>query len=256
LADEDDYLKVEPAADWQLVPGIRTFPAVAHAFVRIDPSEKDAKSATFEIALEPAAAVKAEAVGPDGKPFRGYYVAGLTASPRNNVSWMVPKDSPAFTVRGLDVRRPRTVVLFSADKKLGKAQVVRGDEAGPLQVRLEPLSSLTGRLLDADGRPWPGLPVRALLSRKGEDAARLPVQFFITRGTWVANLERSAKTDDEGKFRLDGLLPGLRYTLVVSEEGSADADRLVFQRDSVSPPEAGRDEDLGDLRSKQVRKGP
>jgi hypothetical protein len=256
LADEDDYLKIEPAAGWELVPGINTAPPVAHAFVRINPSEKDLKSATFEVALSPAATAQAAVVGPDGKPFRGYYVAGLTASPRNNVSWMMPRDTPTFTVRGLDARRPRTVVLFSPEKKLGKAQVVRGDEVGPLEVRLGSLSGLTGRVLGAGGRPRAGLNVYATLSRAGEDGARLPVQFFIIRGTWAANLERKAVTDAEGKFRLDGLLPGLKYTLVVSEGEAEDVDRVILRRESLSPPAAGRNEDLGDLRAKPSRKQP
>jgi RNA polymerase sigma factor (sigma-70 family) len=253
LADEDDYVKVEPDAGWKLVPGIRTIPRVAHAFVRIDPSEKDPQSATFEIALEPAAAVQASVVGPDGKPCRGYYVAGLTASPVVHSSSMLPQWSATFAVRGLDVRRPRTVVVFSPEKKLGAVQVVRGDEAGPLQVRLGPLSSLTGRALGADGDPRAGLRVSATLSRTGEGTAGLPAQFFLTADRWVAHLEPKATTDAEGKFRLDGLLPGLKYTLVVSDGEAADADRVLLRRDSVSPPEAGRNEDLGDVVLKPVK---
>jgi RNA polymerase sigma factor (sigma-70 family) len=251
LADEDDYVKLAPAADWKLVPGVNWVPGVAHAFVRINPSEKDAESATFEIRLEPAAKVRAEVAGPDDKPLSGYYAAGLTGSARNNVSWMVPHGSPTFTVRGFDGRRPRTVVVYSAEKKLGKALVVRGDEAEPQRVRLEPLSGVTGRVLDAAGRPLAGLHVRADLSRTPEDLDRLPVQFFITRGTWAAKLEGKATTDADGKFRLDGLMPGLKYNLVVSEDDSDDADRVVVRRDGVAPAESGRDRDLGDLRGKK-----
>jgi len=253
LADEDDYLKVQPAADWKLVPGINTAPPVAHAYVRIDPSEKNPQSATFDIALEAAAAVKASVVGVDGKPCGAYFVAGLTASPRNNSSWLMPHESPTFTVRGLDARQQRTVVVYSAEKKLGKAQVVRGDEAGAIAVRLQPLSSLTGRVLDADGRPWAGVHVEAMLDGKGDNGARLPVQLFITTGTWAAHLEGKATTDADGKFRLDGLLPGLKYTLLASEGGSADPDRLIVKRDGVSPPAAGHNEDLGDLRRQKSR---
>ena len=253
LADEDDYLKVQPAADWKLVPGINTAPPVAHAYVRIDPSEKNPQSATFDIALEAAAAVKASVVGVDGKPCGAYFVAGLTASPRNNSSWLMPHESPTFTVRGLDARQQRTVVVYSAEKKLGKAQVVRGDEAGAIAVRLQPLSSLTGRVLDADGRPWAGVHVEAMLDGKGDNGARLPVQLFITTGTWAAHLEGKATTDADGKFRLDGLLPGLKYTLLASEGGSADPDRLIIKRDGLSPPAAGHNEDLGDLRRQKSR---
>jgi RNA polymerase sigma factor (sigma-70 family) len=248
LADEDDYLKVAPAADWKLVPGINWVPGVAHAFVRIDPSEKDAASATFDIRLEPAAKIGAEVVGPDGKPLSGYYAAGLTGSARNNVSWMTPHGSPSFTVRGLDVRGSCTVVVCSSDGKLGKALVVRGDEREPVPVRLEPFSSVTGRVVDDAGRPLSGVHVRAVLSRTGEDLDRLPVQFFITRGTWAARLEGKAVTDAAGKFRLRGLLPGLKYGLVVSEDESEDPDRLVLRRDILAPAEAGRNLDLGELR--------
>jgi len=252
-ADEDDYLKVPAAADWKLVPGIITAPPVAHAYVRIDPSEIDPKSITFDIALASAATVKASVIGADGKPLGGYFVAGLTASPRNNSSWRMPQESPTFTVRGLDGRCPRTVVVYSAERKLGKALTVRGDEAGTITVRLEPLSSLTGRVLDADGRPCVGAHVEVTFSGQGDNGARLPVQFFITRGTWAAKLEGKGTTDDDGRFRLGGLLPGLKYTLRASEDESADPERLIVQRDGISPPAAGLNEDLGDLRRQKSK---
>jgi hypothetical protein len=245
LADEDNYVKVGPAADWNLVPGVNWVPGVAHAFVRIDAVDNDPKSATFDIRLQPAATVQAEAVGPDGQPFRGFHVAGLTASARNTTSWMMLRDSPAFTVRGLEKGKPRTVVVLSGEKKLGKAQVIRAEDTGTVPVRVAPLSNLTGRVVDADGRARAGLQVQAVVSRAGDDGTQRPVQFHITRGTWAASLEPQATTDADGKFRLDGLLPGLVYMLVVS-----DADGELFRRDNLSPPEAGRNEDLGDLRSK------
>jgi hypothetical protein len=251
LADEDDYLKVEPPGDWKLQPSINTAPRLAHALLRINPSEQDGRPAAFEIALEPAMTVKAAVVGPDGQPLKGYYVAGLTGSPRVHSSSVLPQWSATCTLRGLDVRRPRTVVVFSPEKKLAAVQVVRGDEPSPHQVRLRPLSSLTGRVLGADGRPRAGLRVSATLSRTEKDADRLPVQLFIG-GRWAAHLQPKATTDADGKFLLDGLLPGLKYTLAVSDGEAADADRVLLRRESVSPPESGRKEDLGDLRVKPV----
>ncbi len=250
LADEDDYLKVGPPADWKLQPGVNTAPPLAHALVRIDPSEKDGQAARFEIALEPAATVKASVVDPDGQPLKGYYVAGLTGSPRVHSSSMLPQWSATCTFRGLDVRRPRTVVVFSPEKKLAAVQVVRGDEAAPLRIPLRPLSSLTGRVVGADGSPRAGLRVAATLSRTGEGADRLPIQLFFAGKRWLASLQPKATTGADGKFRLDGLLPGVRYTLAV-HEGEAD-DNLLLRRDGVSPPEAGRNKDLGDVVLKPV----
>jgi hypothetical protein len=53
------------------------------------------------------------------------------------------------------------------------------------------------------------------------------------------------KTDADGKFRLDGLMPGLTYTLVVNDEG----DELA-RREGVMPPAAGKADDVGELRIK------
>jgi RNA polymerase sigma factor (sigma-70 family) len=253
LAHEDDFVKLDADPSWKLIPGINTAPPVAHACIRINPTENDPTSATFEIALEPAKAVTVSVIGADGEPFRGYFVAGLTATPRNTSAWLMPHESPTFTVRGLSSRRPRTVVVYSAEKKLGKAQVVRGDETGPITFRLEPLSSLTGRVLDGEGRSWAGVHVQATLESKGDVGATLPVQFFITSATWAEKLEAKVTTDADGKFRLDGLLPGLRYTLLVSEDGSTDPDRVIAQRAGLSPPAAGHKKDLGELQRQKSR---
>jgi RNA polymerase sigma factor (sigma-70 family) len=245
IAAEDNYRKVKPAADWKLVPGINWVPGVAHAFVPIDASEKDAQPASIEIQLEPAATVNVEVVGPGGKPAPAYFAAGLTASARQNASWIMQRTSPTVTVRGLEKGTPRMVVVLTADGKLGKAAEVRFDAAVPTRLQLEPLSGLTGRVVGADGRPRAGLRVRAMFSHKGGDGTRLPVQFLMTGATWAARLEPTVKTDADGKFRLDGLMPGLTYTLVVNDEG----DELA-RREGVMPPAAGKADDVGELRIK------
>ncbi len=89
------------------------------------------------------------------------------------------------------------------------------------------------------------------LSGKGDNGARLPVQFFITK--WAAKLEGKSTTDADGKFRLAGLLTGLKYTLRASEGESADPESLIVQRDGVSPPAPGLNKDLGDLQRQKSR---
>jgi hypothetical protein len=244
-ADEDNYRKFEPAADWDLVPAINWIPGVSHAFVRIDASEGDAKSTALEIRLEPAAQVSAEVSGPDGKPFTGYYVGGLTASSRGSVAWMRPRNTPTFVVRGLD--KDRTVVVVSKDLKFGKVQQFMIGTAGPVGIKLEPVAALTGRATDADGRPLANVKVRATLDRSA--GTRLPVHLSFDSARWVRDMQPGTETDAAGKFRLTGLLPGLAYTLTITV-----ADREVFRRDGVSPPEAGATQDVGDLTAKALPK--
>ena len=49
------------------------------------------------------------------------------------------------------------LVFYHPTNNLGKVQKVRGERGSPLRVKLEPLGSVRGRVLDKDGRPWPGL---------------------------------------------------------------------------------------------------
>jgi RNA polymerase sigma factor (sigma-70 family) len=251
LADEDDYLKPERPADWQkLVPYVNLAPPLVHAWVRVDLAEKDPSSTRRDIALEPARAIAGRVLGPDGRPLSGYFVAGLTGSPVMHAYQMLRREEPAFRVRGLDPGRPRSVVFSHPEKKLGKVLVVRAEETGPLEVRLEPCSSATGRILDARGRPWPGLRIRARLSPREEDNRDLPIGLHFDP-EWQQRLAARATTDADGKFRLDGLMPGLKYALEVSEhEVRSRADLLFPLEDSWPSAESGKTRDLGELKSK------
>jgi hypothetical protein len=60
---------------------------------------------------------------------------------------------------------------------------------------------------------------------------------------WEKILNREATTDKDGKFRLDGLVPGLAYDLGVNDGAPQD----VIRRESLSV-ESGTANDLGDLK--------
>ncbi|MEA3403439.1 MAG: carboxypeptidase regulatory-like domain-containing protein [Armatimonadota bacterium] len=108
------------------------------------------------------------------------------------------------------------------------------------QVTLEPLGSVTGRLVQADGTPvgnvrvdlWPlysGRTPRADAGRFGK-----------------ARLFPDTLTGDDGGFRFDGLIPGVRYTILVrDDEGGrrSTADEIV--------PDPGKTIDLGEIRPRQ-----
>jgi hypothetical protein len=251
LADEDDYHKVgKPADGEKAVPYVNFAPPLVHAWVSINPSENDPKSMRCEIALEPAKPIPGEVQGPDGKPLGGYYVTGLTGSPHHYSFERLRHDNPSFRVRGLDPNRPRTVVFFHPEKKLGKVQVVRGDEVTPFQVRLGALSSVTGRILDADGRPRPGLTVHARISQKPEDTVQLPIDILFD-GAWRQSLEARGTTDVGGRFLLDGLMPGRSYTLEVREGEGSGTVEFLRQPDGWAT-ESGKTKELGDFKRKLV----
>jgi RNA polymerase sigma factor (sigma-70 family) len=235
--------------------GIRQHPVQpCHALVRIDVSAKDPMTLACDIALEPARSVSGVIVGPDGRPLTGTHAAGLGA-PRIAVL-ADPRERPRseglksaeFTVQGLSPAGHRTLVFFHPGKKLGKVLKVRGDEAGPLTVRLDETGSATGRVVDAKGRPWPGVTVTARLNGNADDAKDLPTTDLYQSGM-VQVLEAKATTDRDGKFRVEGLLPGLPYVIHGSVPRKDGEPFALFNWGRVPGLAAGpgKAKDLGDV---------
>ncbi len=124
----------------------------------------------------------------------------------------------------------RQLVFHHPQKNLGKALQLRGDEQEPLTVRLKPLGALCGRMLTPTGQPLPGLTVLAAVGPGGHKV--------------------TATTDKEGKFRVDGLLPGMRYLLVAGYGDPEKRSTIRVYREEGLTVEAGKTKDLGDLKGK------
>lgn len=246
LAIQDDFHKPKRPADWEkLVPYVNFAPPVVHAWFRINPSEKDPKSLRCDIALDPAKLIPGRVLDPDGKPLDGFFVAGLTGSPMILSNQLELHKKPTFQVRGFDPGRPRTLIFIHPEKKLGKVVVVRENPRERLQVRLESLGAVAGRVLDSEGRPRAGLHVRVEISR--EDDNLLPTLSLFEHARWHYHLDPTAETDAEGKFRLDGLMPGLKYTLLIGEGDGKSMTRTVIRREDTTV-ESGNVNDLGNLK--------
>src|SRR5262249_25163696 len=104
----------------------------------------------------------------------------------------------------------------------------------PLTVTLRPGATVTGRLVDEDGRPR-GNAALTLLIRlsshpRGAD--------FAARDVYVPS---KVQTDKSGRFRIDALLPGYGFTL------RDDQGRLHFGEGLSS----GKTKDLGDVQIKR-----
>src|SRR5262249_17805600 len=130
--------------------------------------------------------------------------------------------SEAFTVYGLGPTDEREVLFVHAEKQLAGVVRVRGDAKEPLRIKLEPWGTVTGRLVGPDGKPRPGLLLTV------EDRRFLP--------------GASLQTDKEGRFRLAGLAPGVKYTLQLVQNGQPTAS--VFDGLALKAAET---RDLGDV---------
>jgi hypothetical protein len=139
------------------------------------------------------------------------------------------------TVYALDPAKPRTVVFYHAEQKLAGTLTVRGDEAGPLTARLGPAGVIAGRVLDADGQPVAGVTVGLIY---WDETAREVDRHLRQR-------KELPRTDATGRFRIEGIVPGVKFELGFRKGPAA----LILQpRGQSRQVGAGATLDLGDLR--------
>ena len=117
--------------------------------------------------------------------------------------------------------------------------MVRGDEKEPVVVKLAPLGQVSGRLLDGDGNPLGG--VEVMIDPVSEAGGSLYAL--------AARPRTPVRTDKDGRFRLDNIVPGLQFWLLRREADSFVPERAVGVQ-LIKPGEAL---DLGDVQVKPAR---
>jgi RNA polymerase sigma factor (sigma-70 family) len=182
------------------------FPPNFHTIIEVNP-KKGAESVSCELVLVGGTTRTVKVVGPDGKPLARALVRGLD---HPDLWDNGPASGSEFTVRDLKPEEPRLVQFSHAEKNLAGSLVVKGDETGPLTVKLEPAATLAGRFVNSDGKPLADLELIPITRGPQADPAN-PPKADVTLGSFP----RGLRTDKEGKFRITGLAPGLKYRLAV-----------------------------------------
>ncbi len=200
-----------------------------HTIVAVDPTE-NAGSLTCDLALDPGKTVSGTVVGLDGRPLAGCTAIDLW--PHTMSGSMVRLASGTFTAIGLDPKRPRPLVFRHDEQKLTAFVIARGDEHGPLTVRLQAAGTITGRLLDDDGPPRRGVRINVGYTRGR-----------FGPGSYDPYLNASLGAD--GRFRVEGLIPGVGYNLDLRTDTALLGDLAVGVK-----LEPGETRDLGDLKVK------
>jgi RNA polymerase sigma factor (sigma-70 family) len=197
------------------------------AIILIHPDE-GAKEIKQEIALEPARKVKVTVLGADGKPLAGVKVRG-----RKEAHEWETWPGAEFTLSGSNPKKPRPrtlLVVHEATRQIGTL-ALKGDETGPLEVRLQLWGTVTGRLVTGDGGPCAG----SLINPATADRSiSYPMSMQI-------------KTDKDGTFRVEGMVPGVKYQL---DYAHVSAGGRIFGKDMGTIFEdltlkAGETRDLG-----------
>lgn len=203
--------------DWlRGVRGQNTRQEEFHAIHLINP-DKAAATIQGELSVEPARRLAGTVTGPDGRPLAGAVVRGLPGDRTD------PLPKAEFALPSPNPKRPRTLLaVLKKDRLIGTLEV-KAQDKGPLELRLRPWASVTGRLVDAAGEPIAGATV------------------------WAGRKEGSAggrvTTDEDGTFEVDALLPGETYHLTMT---SRTGQFLVPDKPVTVEAKAGETK-VGDL---------
>jgi RNA polymerase sigma factor (sigma-70 family) len=223
-ADKDDY-RMGVGADqikgprhgqiWHTYP-TQLFPGNYHTIVELVPKPGD-EAITCDVVVDPGRTLKGTILGPNGEALAGAHVSGLRPM---RLYWK----GAEFTLHGLSPHGSEQMQIVHEEKKLAGWLEVRGDANDPVRIRLQPWGSVTGRLVKPDGQPMAKATISALL--------------------------RSGQSDKDGKFRIDGLVPGKKFGLGVTKESYYVEIRDKNVEDlSVRP---GETRDLGDIQVKPM----
>ncbi len=178
----------------------------------------------------------------EGKPVVGADTEGMTWFPWDNEPRL---RTGTFSVTKLHPDWGRRITYFKEDRKLIAFLMARGDSEAAYTVRMQPWGTVTGRLVDLNGK--------ALPLKQAALPGRIPAALYM--GNWRATVTNSdpnvgehpgVQTDLDGRFRLDKLVPGLRYSAEVYLERGGFAG-MAFEDLVVGPGEV---RDLGDTRTK------
>jgi RNA polymerase sigma factor (sigma-70 family) len=213
--------------------------AIFEGYRIIDPKPMDGVL-PVEIELDPGRTLKGSLKAPDGKPVTGAIAYGLSHNPKyerghSSAPGEQTLKSETFTATGLHPKSPRTLSFVHPDRRLVGQVVVRGNEPKDVSVSLQPWAGVAGRLIDAEGKPLAGVGVHV----------RYPAQ----PAPGIRSAVPAPTTDAEGRFRMEGLTPGVKFSVNLAGQTDAKLSAEALKELTARP---GEFKDFGDIRVQVV----
>ena len=172
-----------------------------------------------DITVVPGRTQHVQMIGPDGRPVAGARVSSLQDQRSNGGEPLIGSE---LTFIHANPGKPETIVVLQADRSLGATVALKGDEADPIRLSLQPTGTVTGRLVDEAGHPR-------------SDVYLAIEQHFRTRGGSISS-ERfdPVTTGPDGRFRIKNLVPEIPVHPRSDQEGG---DELFVPRRRLSARE-------------------
>jgi RNA polymerase sigma factor (sigma-70 family) len=195
-----------------------------HVLAEINPAAGSNEIA-IELQVDPGRTVKGTVLGPDNQPLGGVEVRTLDLM---QMPEQTNVNSGAFVITGIPEGRYR-LDFVHAGRKLAGSLALKGDEAEDLTVKLEPWGTVFGRVVDRAGKPLTDVEIFSTI-RQQPDPER-------------GDLNTKPTVNAEGRFRIEGLVPGVKYDALGHSPDKADGP--VLRGVQVR---SGEVKDLGDIK--------
>ncbi len=175
---------------------------VQGCWCKVIEAKADDTQLTVDVELEPGPKTPVKVVDADGKPMTGCEATGVT-----HQDYSRPTECPTdtLTVFNLETKKERLLAVVHTKRKLVGTLTLTAETKDPV-VKLGSGGTVTGRAVDADGKPLAGVSVRVFFERREATEA------FNT-----LNATELVTTDANGEFRTDGLFPGQEFRLIFSK---------------------------------------
>jgi hypothetical protein len=190
---------------------------------------------TQDFSLEPGRKMRIRVDGPDGKP-----AAAVRPLRTVRLTRQEHPDQPGeYTYIHENPGRGETLLFLDKARQRGGTLLLDGQKAGLILLTLQPTASVSGRLVDDRGHPR----VRT----------RLDVLIYGHRHGEPAHFEDDElviRTDDLGRFRINGIIPGATYRVDVRRTSAParGAEKLGYLKDRRLTFKPGETQDWGDVR--------
>jgi hypothetical protein len=209
-----------------------------NALVEINPTE-DQDRYECNIVLDPGTTIAGEVLDPEGRPLTGALVWG--ANDYGGPWADEPLEGSQFEAIGYEASKPRHLFFLHKERRLAGHLTVQGERPDDLSVRLQPWATISGRILDGEGNPKGGLEIVSVRSLKQDPASDDSAAGPLPPQDKYAGPRHY--TDDDGRFKLEGLVPEVKYTVMIGEQGSRTVALILFD-ESFRP---GETKSMGDV---------
>lgn len=198
-------------------------PSYCHLLREINP-QVGSEPIEIEMNLTSGVDIPGRMIDENGDSLDGGFVSGMYY--RNLESWGLPIRNKQFLIQGYYPDQPRTLHAYYPQQNLIGSYHLEGKPPAEIVIQMKPAGSVRGRLVDEVGDPVPDV----MLSGKGLPLERVGIQ------------APRLVSDKEGRFLIQGLVPGKKYTI---SGMSANASGHVLTDISVR---ASQTKDVGNIK--------